>query len=130
VKHDRLEKIYVGTPRKSVSCYEVEVTLAGDRLIRKGDDSGFPGHRAANHGPTEFADPLKQNLLPTPNRHLAFGTCVYHCLGGAPARSETGIVLPESFSLYPSVELTDDDHRSLPGITVRALEGFPIRVEA
>ncbi len=60
---------------------------------------------AANLDPSVFPDPLRFDILRTPNPHVAFGTGSHVCLGLKLARLETRVAISRLFSRYPALEL-------------------------
>jgi len=69
-------------------------------VIRKGD-SVLLSYPSANRDETVFDDPHRFDVERTPNRHLAFGYGVHHCLGAALAKLE---ILAFFAELLPRIE--------------------------
>ncbi|MFI7672083.1 cytochrome P450 [Actinophytocola sp. NPDC049390] len=81
---------------------------------------------AANRDPAEFADPDTFDPARSPNRHVAFGHGVHHCLGSALARVELSIVLRELATRVSHVELVREPDW-LRAIVVRGYRSLPVR---
>ncbi|TDB87240.1 cytochrome P450 [Actinomadura sp. KC216] len=60
---------------------------------------------AANRDPGVFPDPGEIRLDRQPNRHLAFGHGLHHCLGAALARAELAVLLGELANTLDGVDL-------------------------
>jgi hydroxylation protein CepL len=83
-----------------------EVTLNGHDL-----PSGTPVVAwlpAANRDPAVFDDPDTFRAGRKPNRHIAFGHGLHHCLGSALARIELAVVLREVAERVSRVELVKE----------------------
>ncbi|MER5647748.1 cytochrome P450 [Streptosporangium sp. NPDC002524] len=65
-----------GMPRRVTH----DLTLPGGEALRAGDVV-VPSQDAANFDPRVFADPHRMDFGRTPNRHLAFGHGIHHCIG-------------------------------------------------
>jgi pimeloyl-[acyl-carrier protein] synthase len=119
---------YEAPPRNSVARYAVEDARIGDELIRRGE-SVYVGYHAANHDPAVFPDPLTLDIRRTPNRHIAFGVGVHHCLGAALSRLELRLGYAGLLRRYSQIELAGSP-AWLPGFVIRGLDGLPVRVVA
>lgn len=60
---------------------------------------------SANHDPDQFKDPEKLDITRTPNKHLAFGAGIHHCLGFSLAQTEGQIAINTLINRLPSLEL-------------------------
>lgn len=56
---------------------------------------------AANRDPAVFPDPDRLDLRRSPNKHVAFGYGIHHCLGAALARLEAPILLGALLNRFP-----------------------------
>jgi hydroxylation protein CepL len=81
---------------------------------------------AANRDPAEFDDPDAFRPGRTPNRHIAFGHGVHHCLGSALARIELSVVLRELAGRVARVELVHEP-TWLRAIVVQGYRALPVR---
>ena len=83
---------------------------------------------AANMDPLANEHPDRLDLGRQPNRHLAFGTGIHHCLGHQLARIEGRCALQALFTRWPNLEMAVPDSqirwRERPGL--RALAGLPV----
>ncbi|MBR7834897.1 cytochrome P450 [Actinospica durhamensis] len=62
---------------------------------------------AANRDPTVFPNPDELRLDRHPNRHLAFGNGLHHCLGAALARAELAVLLEALAETLDGVDLAE-----------------------
>jgi cytochrome P450 len=60
---------------------------------------------AANRDPDQFADPDRLDVARTPNRHLAFGFGVHHCVGMTLARLEGRVAIAHFLQRFPDFRL-------------------------
>ncbi|MHA7652346.1 cytochrome P450 family protein [Mycobacterium sp. ML4] len=60
---------------------------------------------SANRDPAQFPDPDRFDITRSPNDHLAFSRGSHFCLGSHLARLETGIIIGELITRFPSLEL-------------------------
>ncbi|ATL69931.1 cytochrome P450 [Nocardia terpenica] len=81
---------------------------------------------AANRDPAEFDDPDAFRPGRTPNRHIAFGHGMHHCLGSALARIELSVVLRVLAERVSRVELVDEP-TWLRAIVVQGYRELPVR---
>ncbi|HEU4911798.1 MAG TPA: cytochrome P450 [Actinomycetes bacterium] len=81
---------------------------------------------AANRDPAVFPDADTFDVTRTPNRHIAFGAGLHHCLGAPLARMELQISLPTLLRHCPRLELTGEPVRR-PTFVLRGYESVPVR---
>ncbi|MFO7548025.1 MAG: cytochrome P450 [Acidimicrobiia bacterium] len=62
----------------------------------------------ANRDPAQFADPDVFDVGRDPNRHLAFGSGIHHCLGAPLARVEARVAFRLLLERFPRLELAID----------------------
>jgi cytochrome P450 len=60
---------------------------------------------AANRDPDQFAEPERLDVARTPNRHLAFGFGVHHCVGMTLARLEGRVAIARFLQRFPDFRL-------------------------
>jgi cytochrome P450 len=60
---------------------------------------------AANRDPAQFAEPERLDVARTPNRHLAFGFGVHHCVGMTLARLEGRVAIARFLQRFPDFRL-------------------------
>jgi len=89
-------------PRK----VKTDVVLGGQVIPR--DSMIFAWNASANRDPEQFVDPERFDIRRTPNRHLAFGYGIHHCLGLYVARLEATTALPMILDQLPDIHR---DHR-------------------
>ena len=95
-----------------------DTTLAGTDLAAGDVVLALLG--AANRDPEAFPDPNTFDIRRHPNRHLAFGYGVHHCLGNKLARMEAAAALSNFLRRYPDYQLRDSAYR--PVFLTRGLE--------
>lgn len=100
------------------------------RSIRRGEML-FACLASANADPSVFAAPDRLDLRRHPNRHVAFGTGIHHCLGAALARAETAIALERLFTRHPRLRLAvpPEALRFSSRIGSRSLLSLPVLLE-
>ncbi len=101
-----------------------EVTLNGRDL-----EAGTPVVAwlpAANRDPAVFEEPDTFRPERKPNRHIAFGHGMHHCLGSALARIELAVVLREVAGRVSRVEL-EKEPAWLRAIVVQGYRELPVR---
>ncbi len=100
----------------------------GDQLVQRGDAISLV-LAAADRDPEQFADPDRFDIERRPNRHLAFGAGIHHCLGRALARLEADIALRVLLTRLPGMSLAVPSEslrwRGVP--ILRGLQRLPIR---
>ena len=70
---------------------------------------------AANRDPSHFSDPDQLDISRKPNRHLAFGSGIHHCVGLNLARMEGRMAIGRFLQRYPDFELVGDAQRGVGG---------------
>lgn len=66
---------------------------------------------AANRDPAQFDQPDNFDIARTPNRHLAFGSGVHHCVGLNLARLEGRVAIGRFLNRFPAYQLTAPPQR-------------------
>jgi cytochrome P450 len=103
-----------------------DVTVAG-RTIPRGE-LVLAVLGSANRDERQFENPDTLDLTRDPNKHLAFGKGVHHCLGAPLARMEAKIAIDTLLRRFPNLHLTGTPeslewHR---GLFLRGLEKLPL----
>jgi cytochrome P450 len=80
---------------------------------------------SANRDERRWRDPDRLDLRREPQRHVAFGEGIHHCLGAPLARLEARIVFEELFRRIPDYEVSGPIVR-VKTPTDRALERLPV----
>ena len=80
---------------------------------------------SANRDERRWADPDRLDVTRAPQRHVAFGDGIHHCLGAPLARLEARIVFEELFRRIPDYAI-DGPIVRVPTPTDRAIESLPV----
>lgn len=97
----------------------------GGKTIRKGERVAFV-LAAANRDPRVFAGPDRFDITRKPNRHLAFGSGIHHCLGQYLAKLEGEEVFKALARRMPDIRLATDEVRYHRLRGVRAVRELPV----
>jgi cytochrome P450 len=97
----------------------------GGKTIRTGERVAFV-LAAANRDPRVFPDPDRFDIARKPNRHLAFGSGIHHCLGQYLAKLEGEEVFKALAQRMPDIRLATDDIRYHRLRGVRAVQALPV----
>jgi cytochrome P450 len=120
--------------------FESPVKNATLRYTREPVDIGgvvIPAHEfvvlalgSANRDPDRYVDPTSLDITRDTSGHMAFGHGIHYCLGAPLARLEAEIAFNHLLDAYERIELTVpvDDLRWRPGMIIRGLERFPVRL--
>jgi cytochrome P450 len=103
-------------------------TVAGHDF-QTGDDVALVW-AAGNRDPKVFTNPDEVVIDRHPNKHVAFGAGIHHCLGANLGRMEMRIALEEFLRVMPNYEVTDDlrdPKKWFTGI-VRGPKTVPVRL--
>ncbi len=87
---------------------------------------------SANTDPACFVDPERFDPTRDPNRHLAFGSGIHHCLGGKLASAELAIALERLCARWPDLRLAvpRDELAYIPRFGTRSLRTLPVALNA
>ena len=97
--------------------------------FEKGAKLGFL-YASANRDEACFDNPDRFDIRRDPNRHLAFGGGVHHCLGSHLARLNMEIIFKTVLPRLPglSLDVAEDNLEWKPGILTRSLTCLPVSV--
>ena len=101
-----------------------DVEMKGN-LLRK-DDRLRWFITSANRDPAMFPDPDVFDITRHPNRHVAFGSGIHHCLGASLARLEGQECFKALAERYGSLHLETEELEYQPSITFRSLKALPV----
>jgi cytochrome P450 len=85
---------------------------------------------AADRDPSHFPDPDVFDIARSPNRHLAFGAGIHHCLGANIGRLEANIALETALSRIAELRLLDTEPPYVPIFFIRCPEHFRVELVA
>ena len=105
-----------------------DITIGGVRVRRGQQVVALVG--AANRDPAVFPDPDWLDLAREPNRHIAFGGGVHHCLGPSLARAEGQVAIGSLVGRAAQIELLTAEPVWKETITLRGLASLPVRLAA
>ena len=85
---------------------------------------------AANHDPDQFDRPDTFDVTRNPNRHLAFGGGIHHCLGNHLAKLNMQVIFRTLLDRFPNTRLAVDQDQIeyRQGIQSRGLVSLPIEL--
>jgi cytochrome P450 len=97
------------------------------QLIPQGD-AVMPLLLAANRDPAQFPDPDRFDITRQPNRHIAFGSGIHHCLGAPLARLEGAIAIHALLKALPDLRLNTsvDQLAWHENLLVRGMKALPV----
>lgn len=103
-----------------------DVEMRG-QIISRGD-AMIPLLLAANRDPAQFSDPDRFDITRHPNRHIAFGSGIHHCLGAALARLEGAIAISTLLKMLPHLQLNIgfDQLEWHDNLLIRGLKTLPV----
>jgi cytochrome P450 len=85
---------------------------------------------AAGRDPRHFEDPEGFDIARSPNRHLAFGAGIHHCLGANLGRLEAQVALRVALERIGSLGLLDERPDYVPIFFIRCPQRFRVELEA
>jgi cytochrome P450 len=83
---------------------------------------------AAGRDPDHFEQPDEFDIARTPNRHIAFGAGIHHCLGASLGRLEANTALRIATERIAKIRLLDEAPPYVPVFFIRCPEHFRIEV--
>ncbi len=81
---------------------------------------------SANRDPNMFEEPDRFDITRHPNRHVAFGSGIHHCLGATLARLEGQEAFKALAERFPNMTLDPVEYEYQPSITFRSLKQLPV----
>lgn len=90
------------SPVQLVRRVAAENLSIGDKHIQE-EQPVYLSIGAANRDPAQFPSPDEFDIQRSPNKHLAFGHGIHHCLGSALAETEGDIALSTLFRRMPNL---------------------------
>lgn len=85
---------------------------------------------AANRDPDHFDRPDEFDIARSPNRHIAFGAGIHHCLGASLGRLEANTALRIATERIDDIRLVDETPPYVPVFFIRCPEHFRITATA
>lgn len=102
-----------------------DLELGGQKM--KEGQSMFLLIGSANHDPEQFANPEKLDITRTPNKHLAFGAGIHHCLGFSLAGTEGQIAINTLINRLPNLALKKDARLEVrKPFALRGMKAIPV----
>jgi cytochrome P450 len=83
---------------------------------------------ATGRDPQHFENPDVFDIARSPNRHMAFGAGIHHCLGAALGRLEANIALEIAVERIAEISLVDEAPPYVPVFFIRCPEHFRVDV--
>ena len=81
---------------------------------------------SANRDPNMFEEPDRFDITRHPNRHVAFGSGIHHCLGATLARLEGQEAFKALVERFPNMTLDPVEYEYQPSIAFRSLKQLPV----
>ncbi len=81
---------------------------------------------SANRDPNMFEEPDRFDITRHPNRHVAFGSGIHHCLGATLARLEGQEAFKALAERFPNMTLDPVEYEYQPSIAFRSLKQLPV----
>ena len=81
---------------------------------------------SANRDPNMFEEPDTFDIQRHPNRHVAFGSGIHHCLGATLARLEGQEAFKALAERFPNMTLDPVEYEYQPSIAFRSLKQLPV----
>ena len=106
----------------------VEPMEVGGVRLEKGQQIGVI-IGSANRDAAVFENPDTFDIMRTPNRHLAFGLGLHHCLGAHLSRMEAKLAFQQVLSQFPALRLAGDSVTWRKNSFFRGLEALPVRID-
>ncbi len=105
-----------------------DVTITGATIPR--GELVLAAIGSANRDERQFEDPDTLDITRDPNKHLAFGKGIHHCLGAPLARMEAQIAIDTLLRRFPNLRLavTPESLQWHRGLFLRGLEKLPLTV--
>lgn len=113
------------SPIKSQPRVAIEDVEMRGRRIRAGDRVRWV-ISSANRDPEQFFAPDTFDIMREPNRHVAFGAGIHHCLGSNLARLEGQEVFTELAHRFPSWKLAVERVEYQPTVGDRFVTSLPV----
>jgi cytochrome P450 len=84
---------------------------------------------AAGYDAAHFPEPERFDIAREPNRHLAFGAGIHHCLGASLGRLEANVALRVALERIETLRLLDDDPPYVPIFFIRCPERIVVEAK-
>jgi len=104
---------------KEVELHGVEIPAGRKVLLLFG---------AAGRDPEHFEHPDEFDIARNPNRHIAFGAGIHHCLGASLGRLEANTALRIATERIAEIRLLDESPPYVPVFFIRCPEHFRVEV--
>jgi cytochrome P450 len=81
---------------------------------------------SVNRDPEQFPNPDTFDITRSPNKHLAFGHGIHHCLGSSLAETEGQVALKTLLTRMPNLKLATDKWEIKQPFSLRGLKALPV----
>ncbi|HEY9793280.1 MAG TPA: cytochrome P450 [Candidatus Obscuribacterales bacterium] len=101
-----------------------DVELGGQKI--KEGQALLLANGACNRDPEVFPNPDVFDIVRSPNKHLAFGHGIHHCLGSSLAETEGQIAIRTLFTRMPKLKLATQKWEFKHPFALRGLKELPV----
>lgn len=113
------------SPVKSITRLASEDVEMRGKVLHK-DDRIRWFMSSANRDPEMFEEPDRFDITRHPNRHVAFGSGIHHCLGATLARLEGQEAFQALAERFSSFQMEAEELEYHPSLTFRSLKSLPV----
>ena len=112
-------------PVKSITRIAAEDVEMRDKVLKTNERIRW-FISSANRDPNMFEEPDRFDITRHPNRHVAFGSGIHHCLGATLARLEGQEAFKALAERFPNMTLDPVEYEYQPSIAFRSLKQLPV----
>ena len=115
-------------PVKSITRIAAEDVEMRDKVLKTNERIRW-FISSANRDPNMFEEPDRFDITRHPNRHVAFGSGIHHCLGATLARLEGQEAFKALAERFPNMTLDPVEYEYQPSIAFRSLKQLPVTLD-